>query len=99
MSDFRRAPLHEMTLGLAATARGDLPATHYVHGGTLVSVTSGEVLPNVSVVAVQGSRVAYVGPEASHTIEDETRVIVPELHVSDKVEVGEGGFVDLIEQG
>ena len=99
MSDCRRAPLHEMTLGLAATARGDLPATHYEHGGTLVSVTSGEVLPNTSVAAVQSSRVAYVGPDASHTIEDETRVIVPELYVSDKVEVGEGGFVDLIEQG
>jgi adenine deaminase len=74
MLDFRRAPLHEMTRDLAATARGELPATLVVRGGTLVSVNSGEILPNMS-VAVQGSRVAYVGPDASHTIGEKTRVI------------------------
>jgi adenine deaminase len=77
MSDFRRAPLHEMTRELAATARGECPATLVVRGGTLVSVTSGEILPNVS-VAVQGSRIAYVGPDASHTIGEETRVVEAE---------------------
>src|ERR671916_3486399 len=77
MSDFSRTPLHEMTRELAATARGDLPATLVVRGGTLVSVTSGEILPNMS-VAVQGSRIAYVGLDASHTIGDETRVIEAE---------------------
>ncbi len=77
MSDFRRAPLHEMTRGLAASARGDLPATLVIRCGTLVSVTSGEILPNMS-VAVQGSRIAYVGHDASHTIGDETRVIEAE---------------------
>ena len=77
MPDFARAPLHEMTRELAATARGDLPATLVVRGGTLVSVTSGEILPNTS-VAVQGSRIAYVGPDASHTIGDETRIIEAE---------------------
>ena len=77
MSDFRRAPLHEMTRDLAATARGDLPATLVVRGGTLVSVSSGEILPNMS-VAAQGSRVAYVGPDASHTIGEETRVVEAE---------------------
>src|ERR671915_537601 len=74
MPDFERAPLHEMTRELAATARGDLPATLVVRGGTLVSVNSGEILPNMS-VAVQGSRVAYVGSDASHTIGDETQII------------------------
>jgi adenine deaminase len=77
MPDFERAPLHEMTRELAATARGDLPATLVVRGGTLVSVTSGEILPNMS-VAVQGSRIAYVGPDANHTIGDETRIIEAE---------------------
>lgn len=77
MPDFERAPLHEMTRELAATARGDLPATLVVRGGTLVSVTSGEILPNMS-VAVQGSRIAYVGPDASHTIGDETKIIEAE---------------------
>jgi len=77
MSEFRRTPLHEMTRELAATARGDLAATLVIRGGTLVSVTSGEILPNMS-VAVQGPRVAYVGPDASHTIGDETRIIEAE---------------------
>jgi adenine deaminase len=77
MPDFRRTPLHEMTRRLAATARGDLPATLVVRGGTLVSVTSGEVLPDTS-VAAQGPRIAYVGPDASHTIGDETRVVEAE---------------------
>ncbi|HZC84720.1 MAG TPA: amidohydrolase family protein, partial [Rubrobacter sp.] len=77
MSDFRREPLHDMTRNLAATARGELPATLVVVGGALVSVTSGEILPNMS-VAVQGSRVAYIGPDASHAIGDETRVVEAE---------------------
>lgn len=77
MPDFQRAPLHEMTRELAATARGDLPATLVVRGGRLVSVTSGEILPNMS-VAVQGSRIAYVGPDASHTIGADTRVVEAE---------------------
>ena len=49
MSDFRRAPLHEMTRDLAATARGHLHAALVVRGRTLVSVTSGEVLPIMGV--------------------------------------------------
>ena len=49
MPDFERAPLHEMTREPAATARGDLPATLVVRGGRLVSGTSGEILPNMSV--------------------------------------------------
>jgi adenine deaminase len=77
MEERRRRPLYEMTQDLASTARGDLPATLVVRGGTLVSVNSGEILPNMS-VAVQGSRVAYVGHDASHTIGDETRVIEAE---------------------
>jgi adenine deaminase len=77
MPNFRRAPLHEMTRELAATARGELAATLVVRGGTLASVTSGEILPNMS-VAVQGSRIAYVGPDASHTVGDESRVIEAE---------------------
>jgi adenine deaminase len=77
MEERSRRPLHEMTRDLAATARGDLPATLVVRGGTLVSVTSGEILRNMS-VAVQGSRIAYAGPDAGHTIGDETRVIEAE---------------------
>lgn len=74
---FRREPLHEVTRDLAATARGDLPATLVVRGGALVSVTSGEILPNTS-VAARGSRIAYIGPDAGHTIGPETRVVEAE---------------------
>src|ERR671916_809388 len=77
MPDFERTPLHEVTRELAATARGEIPATLVVRGGKLVSVTSGEILPNMS-VAVQGSRIAYVGSGASHTVGDETRVVEAE---------------------
>jgi len=73
----KRTPLHEMTRELAATARGEIPATLVVRDGTLVSVTSGEVLPNMS-VAVCGSRIAYVGPDAGHTLGDETHIIEAE---------------------
>lgn len=73
----RRRPIHEMTRELAATARGESPATLAIRDGTLVSVTSGEILPNMS-IAVQGSRIAYIGRDARHTIGDETRVIEAE---------------------
>jgi len=77
MPDFERTPLHKVTRELAATARGEITATLVVRGGTLVSVTSGEILPNMS-VAVQGSRIAYVGSDASHTVGDETQVVEAE---------------------
>ena len=66
--------MYDTTRELAATARGDLPATLVIRDGTLVSVTTGEILPNMS-VAVQGARIAYVGRDAGHTIGPETRVI------------------------
>src|SRR3712207_500741 len=77
MPNFERTPLHEMTRELAATARGEIPATLVVRGGTLVSVTSGEILPDIS-VAVRGSRIADVGPDASHAIREETLIVEAE---------------------
>src|ERR687893_345000 len=77
MEERRRIPLYEMTRDLAATARGDLPATLVVRGGTLVSVTSGEVLHKRR-VAWQASGAGYVGRAASNTIGAETRVIEAE---------------------
>ncbi|MGH3086322.1 MAG: adenine deaminase [Rubrobacteraceae bacterium] len=72
-----RRPLHEMTRELAATARGELPATLVVRNGALVSVTSGEILPGMS-VAAQGSRIAYVGTDPEVMIGSGTRVIEAE---------------------
>ena len=70
----QRRPLHEVTRELAATARGEKPASLVIRSGKLVSVTSGEILSDMS-VAVQGSRIAYIGHDAEHTIGQETRVI------------------------
>jgi adenine deaminase len=52
-----------MIRDLAATARGELPATLVIRGGTLVSVTTGEVLLGMD-VPVQRSRIAYIGTDA-----------------------------------
>jgi adenine deaminase len=73
----QRRPLHEVTRELAATARGEKPASLVIRSGKLVSVTSGEILPDMS-VAVQGSRIAYIGRDAAHTIGPGTRVIEAE---------------------
>lgn len=69
-----REPLADVIPDLVATARGDLPATLVIRNARLVSVCTGEVLPGMS-VAVQRSRIAYVGPDASHAIGERTRVI------------------------
>jgi adenine deaminase len=42
--------------------------------GTWVSVQSGEIIPNID-VAVSGDRIAFVGPDASHTIGEDTQII------------------------
>ncbi|RUS48685.1 adenine deaminase [Cohnella sp. AR92] len=71
---FSRPPLSECFESLVSTARGDSKASLVVQNGTLVNVVSGELLPGMS-VAVQGSRIAYVGKDVSHLIGPETKVI------------------------
>lgn len=74
---FERVPLADCVPDLVATARGDLPATLVIRGGTLVNVISGEILPGMS-VAIQGARIAYVGKDVSHAIGEHTRIIEAE---------------------
>ncbi|CAH1214776.1 adenine deaminase C-terminal domain-containing protein [Paenibacillus sp. JJ-223] len=74
---FERGPLADCVPDLVATARGDLPATLVIRGGTLVNVISGEILPGMS-VAIQGARIAYVGKDVSHAIGEHTRIIEAE---------------------
>ncbi len=62
---------------LVDVAMGRTPADLVLRGGTWVCVQSGELLPDHS-IAVKGERIAFVGPDASHTIGDETRVIEAE---------------------
>ncbi|MCP5088238.1 MAG: adenine deaminase, partial [Rhodobacteraceae bacterium] len=59
---------------LIDVAMGRTPADRVVRGGKWVNVYSGEIIPNID-VAIAAGRFAYVGPDASHTIGDNTEVI------------------------
>ena len=66
----------ELAPTLVNVAAGRTPADLVIRGGKLVNVQSREVLDWQ--VAVAGGRFAYVGPDASHCIGDDTRVIEAE---------------------
>ena len=59
---------------LLPVARGEQPADLVLRHGTLANVYTGELLPDWG-VAVQGNRIAYVGPEAEASIGPATEVI------------------------
>lgn len=59
---------------LVDCAMGRTPADLVIRGGRWVAVQSGEIVPNTD-IAILAGRVAYVGPDASHTIGADTRVI------------------------
>lgn len=59
---------------LLETALGNQPATLVIRDGTLLDVYTGRVVPHRS-LAIAGKWIAYVGPDASHTIGEETRLI------------------------
>jgi len=69
-----RQPWHEMTQDLVAVAMGRKHADLVICNGRWVNVHSGEILPGTD-VAVYGGRVAYVGPNAAHTIGPNTQII------------------------
>jgi adenine deaminase len=71
---FARPQLADCLPDLVAFARGEKKATLYIRNGTLVNVVSGEILPHTS-VAVVGTRIAYVGPDAEEMIGETTQVI------------------------
>ena len=62
------------TRTLIDVAMGRKSADLVVRKGTWVCVQSGEFIPETD-VAVKDGRIAYVGPDASHTIGKETRII------------------------
>ncbi len=62
---------------LVAVAAGRAPADLVIRGGKLVNVQSREVLDGWQVAICHG-RFAYVGPDASHCVGDETEVIEAE---------------------
>ncbi len=64
----------ELTRTLIDVAMGRRPADLVVRDGRWVSVQSGEIVAHTDIAVVSG-HVAFVGPDASHTIGDGTRVI------------------------
>lgn len=64
----------ERTKTLVDVAMGRSPADIVVRKGQWVSVQSGEIIPETD-VAIKNERIAFVGPDASHTIGENTKVI------------------------
>lgn len=62
------------TRSLVDVAMGRKPADLVIRNGRWVCVQSGEIIPNTD-VAILGSRIAYVGSDAAHTISNETKII------------------------
>ena len=62
-----RQAWHEMAQTLVDVAMGRQPADLLIKNGRWLNVHSGEIIPNTD-VAICGSRIAYVGEDASHTI-------------------------------
>ncbi len=64
----------ESTRKLVDCAMGRLPADLVIRKGQWVSVQSGEIVPETD-IAISSGRIAYVGPDASHTIGAQTKII------------------------
>jgi adenine deaminase len=69
-----RQPWHAVSRELVDCAMGRTPADLVIRNGQWACVQSGEIVPNTD-IAVKGSRIAYVGPDASHTLGPQTKVI------------------------
>ncbi|MGB3712812.1 MAG: adenine deaminase [Candidatus Promineifilaceae bacterium] len=70
----KRQPWHEVAQALVDVAMGRRPADLIILDGQWVNVHSGEIIPNID-VAILGSRIAYVGPDARHVIGERTEVV------------------------
>jgi adenine deaminase len=70
----KRQPRHQVSRYLVDVAMGRLAAHILIKNGRWVNVHSGEIIAGTD-VAVWGSRIAYVGPDGSHTVGEETRII------------------------
>ncbi len=64
----------ESTRKLVDCAMGRLPADLVIRKGQWVSVQTGEIVPETD-IAILNDRIAYVGPDASHTIGAQTKII------------------------
>jgi adenine deaminase len=64
----------KFTRTLIDVAMGRKPADLVIRNGTWACVQSGEFLPDTD-IAIKDGRIAYVGPDASHTIHRDTLVM------------------------
>ena len=69
-----RQPWFEVAQALVDVAMGRKTADLVIRNGRWVNVHSGEIIPDTD-IAILGSRIAYVGSDAGHTIGDVTEVI------------------------
>jgi adenine deaminase len=69
-----RLPWPQVARALVDCAMGRTPADLVLRGGRWVCVQSGEIVPNTD-LAVKDGRIAYIGPDAAHTIGPATQVI------------------------
>lgn len=63
-----------LTKTLIDVAMGRKPADLVIRNGQWVCVQSGEIVPDTD-IAIKDGRIAYVGPDASHTIRKDTLVM------------------------
>ena len=70
----KRQPWHAVAQNLVDVAMGRQSADLLIQNGRWVNVHSGEIIPQTD-VAVKDGRIAYVGPDASHTIGENTEII------------------------
>ncbi|KAF0111043.1 MAG: adenine deaminase [Chloroflexi bacterium] len=59
---------------LVDCAMGRIPANLVIKNGQWVCVQTGEIIPHTD-IAIRAGRIAYVGEDASHTIDQKTQVI------------------------
>ncbi len=59
---------------LVDSAMGRIPAELVIRNGQWVCVQTGEIIPHTDIAVVEG-RISYAGPDASHCIGEETRII------------------------
>lgn len=70
----KSADYYKMSQQLVDVAMGRTPADMVLQGGYWVNVHTAEIIDHTD-IAIAGGRIAYVGPDASHTIGKNTRVI------------------------
>ncbi|MCK4724198.1 MAG: adenine deaminase, partial [Anaerolineales bacterium] len=64
----------QLSRELVAVAIGKAAADLVIRNARWVCVQSGEIIPNTD-IAIKGQRIAFVGADASHTVQAQTEII------------------------